>query len=64
MEHYYVVTGNEYGLNPGSKKNYKPSDLDKARQYYESVLEDDFYAGLIRVDEEGRESVVDQKIDE
>jgi len=64
MEHYYVVTGNEYGINPSSKKNFKSTELDLATKHYESVLEDDFYAGLKHVDNNGKETIIKEKIDE
>lgn len=64
MEHFYVITGNEYGANLRGKKNFPADKIEEATAHYESVTEDDFYAGLIYVNEEGKETVIFEKIDE
>lgn len=62
MEHFYVITGNEFGLNPRSKKNFHADKVDEATKHYESVCEDDFYAGLIYVNEHGNETPVFENV--
>jgi hypothetical protein len=64
MEHFYVITGNEFGANLSSKKNFAKNDVDKAMDYYYSVEDDDFYAALIQVDENGIEKTLLSRVDE
>lgn len=35
MEHYYVVNGNEYGVDLGTKKNF--TNLEDAEKHFECV---------------------------
>lgn len=56
MKHYYVVNGNEYGIDIESKKNF--NNLNDATAYYESIVDDDFYTCIRFVDENGLESII------
>lgn len=60
MEHYYVITGNEFGSNLDSKQNFK--ELDDANINYNSRIHDDFYCTLIHVDGYNNESTIKESI--
>lgn len=56
MEHYYVITGNEFGANLFDKKNF--SNLEKAKEQFEKSSQDDYTCLLIHVDNNGKETTV------
>jgi len=56
MVHFYVVNGNEYGIDIETKKNF--IDIDSAKEYFENVKFDDFVCLLIFVDFEGNEEII------
>jgi len=64
MEHYYVITGNEFGANLASKRNFKKEQFAEASVYYLDIEEDDFYAALIHVNENGKEDIILHKIND
>jgi len=64
MEHLYVVTGNEWGADIYSKKNFKISELDEANAYFDKVRSDDFACILMSVDDEGKETTIREETDE
>lgn len=58
MEHIYVITGNEYGADLHSKKNFKvPEQALEAIEYFDEHKEDDFYCMLVKVDSNGNETI-------
>lgn len=57
MKHYYVITGNEFGLDIRTKKNFKPDNIDGAILHYNEVKDDDFGTLLMSVDDNGVERV-------
>lgn len=59
MEHYYVVTGNEFGVYISSKKNFTPIDKQEAYDYFESVKGEDFGCMLVYVGQNGNEEVLE-----
>ena len=61
MEHYYVVTGNEFGVNLDSKQNFKK--IQNAMKKYNEVKFNDFVSLLIYVNSNGDEKVIEQNID-
>ena len=56
MEHYYVVSGNEFGINLESKRNFK--NLNEAEEYFEQIKYDDFGCALMQVDADGKETEI------
>lgn len=62
MEHYYVVTGNEYGINLDTKKNF--INLDDACTHFEEVKFDDFACTLRYVKASGVEVDIETFINE
>jgi hypothetical protein len=57
MEHYYVVNGNEFGIDLDTKKNF--AKIEEARDYFERVKYDDFGCIFMHVDSSGVEDIVD-----
>ena len=53
MEHYYVVSGNEFGINLESKRNF--TNLKEANKFFEEVKYDDFGCALMYVNDNGEE---------
>lgn len=58
MEHYYVVGGNEFGVDLKTKKNFKPSEKELADELFDKIKYDDFGCLLIYVNELGVEKVI------
>ena len=65
MEHYYVIVGNEFGVDPGSKTTFKITEFDDAESCYDAKVDDnlDLYVGLMHVDADGKETTVKEFID-
>lgn len=57
MEHYYVVSGNEYGVDLNTKKNFK--NLDDAKEHFEDVKFDDFGCKIVYVNSSGVEKDIE-----
>lgn len=66
MEHYYVITGNEFGADVRSKENFSKNDMEKAFDKFENLKnkEEYFYVGLYYVNNEGKETIIEEFIDE
>lgn len=62
MKHYYVVSGSEYGINIQTKENF--NDLLSAECLFEQIKYDDFATVLMFVDENGKETKIQQHINE
>lgn len=62
MEHYYVITGNEFGVNIDSKKNFMT--LEEADLYFEKVQFEDFGCLLMRVRPDGSEEEIKCRTDD
>jgi hypothetical protein len=57
MEHYYVMNGNEYGMNLATKRNFiLPED---AKEYFDKVKNDDFGCVLMYVGMYGSEQEIE-----
>ena len=63
MEHYYVVTGNEFGIDLTSKKNFLINELDLAEAYFETQVDQDFVCILMEVKSNGTETMINQAMD-
>ena len=57
MEHYYVVNGNEYGVDLDTKKNF--TNIEDATNHFEEVKHDDFGCKLVYVNSSGIEKVIE-----
>lgn len=57
MEHYYVISGNEYGVDLSTKKNFLKLEL--ALEHYEATKFDDFGCHLMYVNPNGDEDVIE-----
>ncbi len=57
MEHYYVVNGNEYGVDLNTKKNF--TNLDDAKEHFEDVKFDDFGCKIVYVNSSGIEKDIE-----
>jgi hypothetical protein len=57
MEHYYVVNGNEYGVDLGTKKNF--TNIKDAKNHFEEVKYDDFGCKLVYVNSSGVEKDIE-----
>jgi len=57
MEHYYVATGSEYGVDLDTKKNF--TNIDDARTHFEEVKYDDFACKLVYVNSSGIENDIE-----
>jgi len=57
MEHYYVVNGNEFGIDLGTKKNF--TKIEDAVEYFEEVKYDDFGCKLVHVNFSGIEKEIE-----
>ena len=55
MEHYYVITGNEYGASLNTKRNFKITEYDAASKYFKAVQDDDCFVCMMYVDANGNE---------
>ena len=64
MEHYYVITGNDYGADLDTKKNFNPILKDEAYQYFELVKKHDYACVLVHVDSYGNEKVLRKQFNE
>ena len=62
MEHYYVITGNEYGADLDSKKNF--TNLDDAYKHFEEVKFDDFACRIVYVNPSGVERDIETFIND
>ena len=62
MEHYYVVCGNEFGVDLSSKKNF--TELNHAKKFFDKVKYDDFGSFLVYVDNIGTEKVIEVFVNE
>lgn len=62
MEHYYVVNGNEYGVDLGTKKNF--TNLEDAEKHFECVKLDDFICIIGYINPYGVEIVIKDFINE
>jgi hypothetical protein len=56
MENFKVITGSESGATEISPFE----DYDSAKAHYEEVKHDDFYAALIKVNEDESETVLEE----
>lgn len=56
MEHYYVINGNEFGLDLHTKKNF--TILEDADKHFEKVKTDDFGCILMYVNSSGIEKEI------
>jgi hypothetical protein len=57
MEHYYVISGNEYGVNWVTKKNF--TNLHDAEIYFDDVKFDDFGCKIVYVNSSGVEKDIE-----
>ncbi len=62
MEHYYVVCGNEFGVDITTKKNF--TKLEDATEYFEEVKYDDFGCKIMFVDSNGIEKQIKSFVNE
>lgn len=64
MEHYYIITGNEYGADIHSKKNFEPSNFDEADNYFEKLKEEEQHECIVfvYVNKKGIETIVDKEL--
>jgi len=62
MKHYYVVTGNEFGADLSSKKNFK--EMEDAFDHYEKVKQDDYGVILMFVNDNGKETIIEEHTNE
>ena len=62
MKHFYVVSGNEFGIDIYSKKNF--SDQLQAAEYFEKTKTDDFGCMIVFVNEYGEEEILESYYDE
>ena len=59
MGHLYVISGNEFGADIGTKKNYHVEDLPMAVHDFLKRSENDDLCWLIEVDSEGNETLIE-----
>jgi putative methionine-R-sulfoxide reductase with GAF domain len=61
MEHYYIITGSEFGAYLDSKKNFKKEDFELADKLFEELKnsEENIYVGFYYVNNEGIETQID-----
>jgi hypothetical protein len=57
MEHYYVVNGNEYGVDLYTKKIF--TNIEDATKHFEEVKYDDFGCKLVYVNSSGVEKDIE-----
>ncbi len=62
MEHYYVVSGNEYGVDLDTKKNF--TNLEDAKIYFEKIKFDDFACKVVFVNQNGIEKDIEVFFDD
>jgi hypothetical protein len=62
MEHWYVINGNEFGVDLYTKKNFL--NLKEAENHFENVKFDDFGCKIVYVDSFGIEKDVKTFINE
>ena len=64
MEHYYVITGNEYGADLDSKTNFKSTEKQLAINHFNNVKGTDFVCILMFVDSFGNEQEIENYFEE
>lgn len=57
MEHYYVITGNEYGVDLHTKKNF--TNFFDAKIHFDEVKFDDFGCKIVYVNSLGDEKEIE-----
>ena len=56
MEHFYVISGNEFGVNLDSKLNFRSDEKELATISYDLLVEEEnFYTALVHVLSTGEE---------
>lgn len=56
MTHFYVVNGNEYGIDITTKRNF--IDVESAKAHFDETKFDDFGCMLVFVDCNGLEEIL------
>jgi len=64
MEHYYVIAGDEFGYYLVTKKNFNSHSLDKAKEYFEKIKQDNFITSIMYVNPDGEESFNEEYVNE
>jgi len=57
MQHYYVINGNEYGMDLHTKQNF--TTIKEAKEFFDKVKENDFGCVLMYADKYGNERRVE-----
>lgn len=60
MRHYYVINGNEFGVDLFSKNNFKDTEIDECQKYFDKVKNEDTYCCMVYVDNDGKETILKQ----
>lgn len=66
MEHYYVISGDEFGFDIETKKNFNVTYITIVQKYFDKVKVDsnNFQTILMYVNPDGEESTIDEYCNE